>query len=76
MGTTPVLVPNVWVNENGKVYIRSRESNSGPYDSEIKPLPLDHEHRGLMIVTAARCIPLSLKSLNCAEPDGAVRGLL
>ena len=42
LGTTPVLAPNVWADENPKVDTRSRESNSGPQDCEADGLPHDH----------------------------------
>ena len=44
LGTTPVLAPNVWANENPKVDTRFRESNSGPYDCEADALRHDHGH--------------------------------
>ena len=37
LGTTPVLAPNVWANENLKDDTCSRESNSGPNDYEADP---------------------------------------
>ena len=43
-GTTPILSPNVWANENPKVDTCSRESNSGPQDREADALPLEHGH--------------------------------
>ena len=39
LGTTPVLAPNMWANENPKLDTRSWESNSGPHDCENDALP-------------------------------------
>ena len=44
LGTIPVLVPNVWANENPKVDTRFRESNPEPYDCEADALPHNHGH--------------------------------
>ena len=48
LGTTPVLVPNVWANvgqwKNPKVDTHTGESNSGPRDCEVDALPLDRGH--------------------------------
>ena len=43
LGTTPVLTPNVWANENPEVETRSRDSNSGPHDCKAT----DHGHQVL-----------------------------
>ena len=50
LGTTPVLAPNVWADENPKVVNRSRESNSGHFDCEADAVPHDHGHHGKNIV--------------------------
>ena len=42
LGTTPDLEPNVRANENIKVDIPSRESNSGPQDYEVDTRPHYH----------------------------------
>ena len=44
LGTTPVLAPKMWSNENPKVETRSRESNSGPYGCEADAVLHDHGH--------------------------------
>ena len=44
LGTTPVLAPYVWANENPQVDTRSRVSNSGPQDCEADAVPYDHGH--------------------------------
>ena len=44
LGTTPVLAPNVWANENPKVDTRFWESNTGPQDCEADALSHDHGH--------------------------------
>ena len=44
LGTTPVLAPNAWTNENAEVDTHSRESNSGPYDCEAAAVFHNHGH--------------------------------
>ena len=44
LGTTPVLAPNVWANENSEVDTRSQELYSEPDDWKAEALPYDHGH--------------------------------
>ena len=49
LGTTPVLKPNMWTNENLKVNASTRESNFGPYDYHANTLPHDQGHDFLLL---------------------------
>ena len=49
LGTTSVLVPNVWTNQNLKVDTSSLEWKSGSYDCEIYTLCHDHGLNNMIV---------------------------